>query len=464
VWQKQSKVTMVASASEPAFLRITTMPVITERTPIRFHDELPDKTDVLVIGGGIAGIMTAWFLQKAGRQVVVCEKGRVAGEQSCRNWGFVRQAGRDAAELPIMMDCMRTWEELQESLGDAVGFRRPGSVFTSKNDSELQGYAEWVDQVGIPHGLDCKMITAREMSNIPGIPQGSFKGALYTPSDGTAEPFTAVTAIAEALRAKGGVSIRENCAVRLLDIQGGEVVGAHTEEGTIEAEQVLLAAGLWTGRLLHNHGLRLPQLLANTTIARTAATPEQQHLAFGHGEACFRSRVDGGYNLMPGEIMEHEFCFDTLAYGFDFIPALKKYYRNTSVIPGFYEGFFSRLFPQRRWNKDQVTPFEKTRVLNPRLSHRHLRKIEKRAAQHLPDFAKLPIEEAWTGSTDMTPDMLPALGTVGAYPGLYIAAGLSGHGFGLGPGIGKVIADHMLGEPEKYDLSAFRLERFSKKN
>jgi glycine/D-amino acid oxidase-like deaminating enzyme len=302
------------------------------------------------------------------------------------------------------------------------------------------------------------------MSNIPGIPQGSFKGALYTPSDGTAEPFTAVPAIAEALRAKGGVSIRENCAVRLLDIQGGEVVGAHTEEGTIKAEQVLLAAGLWTGRLLHNHGLRLPQLLANTTIARTAPAEEQQQLAFGHSEACFRSRVDGGYNLMPGEIMEHEFCFDTVAYGFDFMSALKKYYRNTSVIPGFYDGFWSRVLPQRRWNKDEVTPFERTRVLNPRLSRRHFNKIEERIARHLPELASLLIEEAWTGSTDMTPDMLPALGTVGAYAGLYIAAGLSGHGFGLGPGVGKVIAEHMLDRPTRYDLSAFRLERFSKKN
>ena len=440
------------------------MPVITENSPIRFQDELPEKTDVLIIGGGIAGVMAAWFLQQAGRQVLICEKGRVAGEQSCRNWGFVRQAGRDPAELPIMMDCMQTWDELQKSLGDAVGFRRPGSLFTSKAQRELGEYEEWVDKIGRPHGLDCRMLTAQEMKKVSNLPHGDFKAGLYTPSDGTAEPFTAVPAIAEALHARPGIAIRENCAVRLLDIEAGRVVGAHTEHGTVKAEQVLVAAGLWTGRLLHNHGLRLPQLLANTTIARTAPVEEQHQLAFGHSEACFRSRVDGGYNLMPGEIMEHEFCFDTVAYGFDFMPALKKYYRNTSVIPGFYEGFWSRLLPQRRWTKDEVTPFERTRVLNPRLSRRHFKKIEQRIARHLPELNSLAIEEAWTGSTDMTPDMLPALGSVDAFPGLYIAAGLSGHGFGLGPGIGKVIADHMLGEPEKHDLSAFRLERFSRKN
>jgi glycine/D-amino acid oxidase-like deaminating enzyme len=408
--------------------------------------------------------MTAWFLQQAGRQVLICEKGRVAGEQSCRNWGFVRQAGRDPAELPIMMDCMHTWDELQKRLGDAVGFRRPGSLFTSKQQHELQGYEEWVDKVGRPHGLDCRMLTAQEMKQVSKLPQGDFRAALYTPSDGTAEPFTAVPAIAEALHSKQGVAIRENCAVRLLDIEGGRVVGAHTEDGTVKAEQVLVTAGLWTGRLLHNHGLRLPQLLANTTVARTGPADAQHQLAFGHGEACFRSRVDGGYNLMPGEIMEHEFCFDTVAYGLDFLPALKKYYRNTSVIPGFYEGFLRRISPKRRWHKDQVSPFERTRVLNPKLSRRHLKKIEKRVSRHLPELAKLPIEEAWTGSTDMTPDMLPALGRVATYPGLYIAAGLSGHGFGLGPGIGKVIADHMLDRPAKYDLSPFLLERFAKKN
>jgi len=439
------------------------MPVITEANPVAYRDDLPELVDVIIIGGGIAGIMTAWFLQHSGQRVLICEKGRVAGEQSCRNWGFVRQAGRDIAELPMMMDCMPIWQTLQNELGDGVGFRRPGSLFTSKQDKELEEYEMWVDQVGKPHGLPSRMLTAQEAGALLNMPHSNFKGALYTQGDGCAEPFTAVPTIARALHAKGGVSIRENCAVRLLDIAGGKVIGVHTEDGPVKAERVLVAAGLWSGRLLHNHGLRLPQLLANTTIARTEPAKDQHQLTFGHSDACFRSRVDGGYNLMPGEIMEHELCFDTFAYGLSFLPALKKYYRHTSVVPGMYKGFARRMFPKRRWTKDQVSPFEETRVLNPPLSDRHYKKIKKRLEKYLPELAELKVEEAWTGSTDMTPDMLPVLGDVQRYPGLYIAAGLSGHGFGLGPGIGKAMANHMSGATAQFDLSPFLFERFQRR-
>ena len=438
------------------------MPVITDQTPITFQDPLPEQTDIAIIGGGIAGVMTAWFLQKAGKKVVICEKGRIAGEQSCRNWGFVRQAGRDPAELPMMMACMATWQELQEEIGDAVGFRRPGSMFISKRDEELASYEQWAEEIGKPHGLLTRMINSQEISKLLNTPNSNFKSALYTEKDGCAEPFTAVPAIAKCLHSKGNVVIRENCAVRLLDIEAGRVTGVHTEDGTIKADQVLVAAGLWSGKLLYNHGLHFPQLLANTTLARTEPVEKQKHLTFGHSEACFRSRVDGGYNVMPGEIMEHELCFDTFAYGFQFLPALKKYYRNTNVIPGLYDGFARRMFPKRRWTKNEVTPFEKTRVLNPKHSKRHFKKIKPALERHLPEVAGLKIAESWTGSTDMTPDMLPALGAIKKYPGLNIASGLSGHGFGLGPGVGKAMADHLLGKTPEFDLAPFRFERFTR--
>lgn len=436
------------------------MPVITSNSPVTFQDHLPGKTDVVIVGGGIAGVMTAWFLQKAGKQVLICEKGRIAGEQSCRNWGFVRQAGRDPAELPMMMDCMPIWQALQDEIGDDVGFRRPGSIFISKHEEELELYGKWAEKIGQANGLNTRLISSKEVQLLVPMASKTYAGALYTENDGCAEPFTAVPAIARCLHAKGGVKIRENCAVRLLDIEAGRVVGVHTEDGTVKADQVLVSGGLWTGKLLRNHGLHFPQLLANTTVVRTEPATDQHPLTFGHTDVCFRSRVDGGYNLMPGEIMEHELCFDSFAYALQFAPALKKYRKHTSVIPGFYEGFVRRLFSKRRWTKDQITPFEKTRVLNPRHSTRHFKKTQQRIADHFPDLAKLQIAESWTGATDMTPDVLPALGDIQRYPGLYIASGLSGHGFGLGPGIGKAMASHMLGQTAQFDLTPFRFERF----
>ena len=438
------------------------MPVITADSPITFRDALPQKVDVIIIGGGIAGVMTAWFLQKAGKQVLICEKGRIAGEQSCRNWGFVRQAGRDPAELPMMMDCMTIWQDLQNEIGDDIGFRRPGSLFSSKYPEELASYETWVNDVGRPHGLDCRIVGAKEIAALLDMPNENFSAALYTEKDGCAEAFTAIPAIARCLHAKGGVKIRENCAVRMLDFKAGRIAGVYTEDGPVGAEQVLVSAGLWSGRLLNNHGLHFPQLLVNTTVARTASTNQQIQLTFGHSDAAFRPRVDGGYNLTPGEKMEHEVCFDTFAFGLQFLPALKYFRKHSSIIPGLYEGFGRRMFPQRRWDKHDVTPFEKTRVLNPHHSARHFKKIIKNMRRLFPELAAIEIEETWTGSADMTPDILPALGDINRFPGLYIASGLSGHGFGLGPGVGKTMANHMLARPPQFDLTPFRFERFSK--
>jgi glycine/D-amino acid oxidase-like deaminating enzyme len=86
--------------------------MINETSPINFQDELPESVEVAIIGGGVAGICTAWFLAREGVSVLVCDKGRVAGEQSSRNWGWVRQQGRDADELPIMMDSIDSWEKI----------------------------------------------------------------------------------------------------------------------------------------------------------------------------------------------------------------------------------------------------------------------------------------------------------------------------------------------------------------
>ena len=78
------------------------------------------------IGGGVIGVMTAWHLAERGLRVTLCEKGRIAGEQSSRNWGWIRQQGRDLDELPIMIESLRHWKSLAQEFGEALGFRQEG--------------------------------------------------------------------------------------------------------------------------------------------------------------------------------------------------------------------------------------------------------------------------------------------------------------------------------------------------
>lgn len=89
-------------------------PAISDLTPIRFASDLPAQSEVVIIGGGVIGVCTALFLARRGVPVVLLEKGRIAGEQSSRNWGWVRVQGRDPAEIPILLEARAHWQSFQQ--------------------------------------------------------------------------------------------------------------------------------------------------------------------------------------------------------------------------------------------------------------------------------------------------------------------------------------------------------------
>ena len=106
----------------------------TDSMPRQFVGEYPDAVDVVVIGGGVIGVCTAFNLAKQGVRVLLCEKGRVAGEQSSRNWGWIRQLGRDPAELPIMMESRKIWQSLTAEVGEDIGYREQGIIYLASSE------------------------------------------------------------------------------------------------------------------------------------------------------------------------------------------------------------------------------------------------------------------------------------------------------------------------------------------
>jgi glycine/D-amino acid oxidase-like deaminating enzyme len=172
--------------------------------------EIPTSTDVVIIGAGIAGISAAWFLQQAGLRVVVCEKGIVAGEQSSRNWGWIRQQGRDQSELPIVMESMRLWQEIADQLDCDIGYQREGSLYLCENEADMAKHDGFMS-FAPAYGLDTTRLNRRQLKAlVKGCPQ-HWQSALYTSDDGRAEPSLAVPAMARTLVDRG-VSIIENCA------------------------------------------------------------------------------------------------------------------------------------------------------------------------------------------------------------------------------------------------------------
>ena len=245
---------------------------ITLATPASYPRTPPRDSEVVVIGGGVIGVCTALFLARAGKQVTLLEKGRIAAEQSSRNWGWIRQQGRDPDELPIMVEAARLWRELAPELDRDIGLKQTGVTYLASSDAKMQSYADW-----LPHakanGIDSRLMDAGEVAAaFPGLSKG-YTGALITPSDMRAEPWVAVPALA-ALAVKEGVRIIENCAVRKLDLAAGRVAGVSTEAGAIRTTSVVLAGGAWSALFLRAHGVTLPQLSVRESVVATNVLPE----------------------------------------------------------------------------------------------------------------------------------------------------------------------------------------------
>jgi len=435
------------------------MPMITEQTPVAFADPLPDETDVVVIGAGIAGTATAYFLAERGTRVLLCEKGRVAGEQSSRNWGWVRQQGRDAAELPIMMEANRIWRGLAEATGEAdLTFTQSGCCYLASDDAGVARHEAW-HEIARQHQLDTRLLSPAEVAETFPDLAGDFAGAMLTASDGRAEPFVAVPALARAAR-RAGAAVIENCAVRTLDIEAGRIAGVVTEHGRVRCPRVVLAGGAWSSHFAANAGVDLPQLAVRSTVARTEPAPEVCSANTSFPGFAIRRREDGGYTVSSGDLAEHYLSPASFRFFTKFLKLLKLSAKDVRLHLAAPKGYPGAWGTARRWAGDQVSPFERARVLNPAPSPVVVRRIRERLPQYLPALQDVALAEAWAGMIDVTPDAVPTLGEDTAQPGLYIATGLSGHGFGIGPAIGRIMADLVTDRPVGHDLGRFRPARF----
>ncbi len=432
---------------------------ISEATPLRHPGPPPKSCDVVVIGGGVIGVMTAWNLAERGLRVVLCEKGRVAGEQSSRNWGWIRQQGRDLAELPIMVESLSIWKSLAADYGDALGFHTGGVAYLAKTEAEMAGYADWMAQAA-GHGLDTHLLSADHLAAQIPCAQAGWIGGMLTPSDARAEPWVAVPLLAQGAVARGAVLV-EGCAVRALDIAAGRVAGVVTEQGRIACDQVVLAGGAWSALFARAQGVALPQLSVRATVMATAPLPQVFAGNAADADFAFRRRMDGGYSLAAGG--EHDFHIgpDAFRSFAAYLPVLKKDFRSAHFHATAPKGYPDAWTTPRRWDADRPSPFEAMRVLNPAPNPGIVARVSQAFGAAFSALGVPKITSAWAGMIDTMPDVVPVIDRVATVPGLIIATGLSGHGFGIGPGMGRVVADLVAGNPIGHDLHRFRLSRFT---
>lgn len=415
----------------------------------------PASADVVVIGGGIAGVTAALFLARRGLSVVLVEKGRIAGEQSSRNWGWIRKQGRDPVELPLMIESARAWEALAGELDEPIGFSRSGTTYLALDEAELAQRADWLRSAE-GYQLDTRLLSPAETDALLGRDDRRFAGALHTPSDMTAEPALAVPALAR-LAAANGVTVLERTAARTVERKAGRIAAVVTEHGEISCEAAVLAGGAWSRTFLENMDVYIPQLAVRATALRTTEAPLIHPGGLGATGASLRRRIDGGYTIGRTNAAGFDLVPAAFRHLRAFLPILRKRWSMLKVRAG--RSYFGPL-GSARWSGDGSSPFERARVLDPAPDGALCADLLATAKRLHPALGPVAVAEAWGGMIDVTPDELPIIDAAPGTPGLWLATGLSGHGFGVGPGVGRLVAELVTERAPVVDPAPFRLARF----
>jgi sarcosine oxidase subunit beta len=366
--------------------------------------------DFIVIGGGIAGSSIAYRLAEKGHSVIVLEKGRVGEEASGRNAGGVRQTGRDPEELPLAMEAIKLWADMKDELDCDVGYRRGGNLYYAHKEEKLEAMRKIVQREN-KLGMDTEMLSPEETRRLTPIlsEKVDLYGAKHCPSDGTANPLLVVKAICRTARRKG-VHIHQHTPVRQLRVENGRITAAVTDDKVFEGGVFVNAAGAWSKGLCNQIGLDFPLTFINDHTIVTEPLPLMISQFIESDRFYFRQALEGNFHI-GGEVAWRE-----------------------------------------------VTAFEKD------VDFSTFVELGRRVSVYLPSLRNVRVIRAWGGIIHSTPDKMPILDRVAGFENLFIAAGFSGHGFALGPIVGKLMAELMVDGKSSLDLSAFHWGRFDSSN
>lgn len=429
---------------------------VSRAEPVPLSDELPERSDVVIIGGGFIGCFTALYLTERGYSVTLCEKGVVAGEASGRSIGWIDAQYLAPVKMELIAQAKRQWAGTEAQIGASVGYDRCGLLSVFRSYAERDMAEQWLASVrGLP-GVDAHLVTMQGAAQY--LPQGADAtyGGLYQASDARAEPRLAAPRVAIAARSRGA-RIVQQCAVRQIELQNGQVHAVHTERGAVQCNAVLVAGGVWSPLLARSLGLALPQLQAFGSAQRIRPTCAGPTASAWVPQGIYRANGDGSYTvgavngaapLTPSALLQLR----------QFLPAVRAMWSQIDPVlsPGTFFHDLRNLLP---W-LGQGSPYERTRIYQPQVRETVLADILKRLAAAYPLFKSAQVEETWAGALVSTPDNMPVISAVNAIPGLYLGTGFY-YGLTMAPAAATALADLITGEPTQIDLHPYRYERFS---
>ena len=432
--------------------------------PVVSDEKLPATADVVIIGGGIQGVCSALFLAERGLNVVICEKGEIAGEQSGRAYSQIICWELEEYVLPLILHSKQLWAGMNERIGADTSWRIQPRVQTYPTEEGLGAAQRWAkmakESVPDPELLHVRFIEGAELQErIPGARTPWKIGGLEEDA-ASVDPENGAPMIARYLKTQG-VKIFTRCAVRGIETQAGRVSGVVTEKGAIRAPTVVLAGGAWSRLFLGNYGLQLrtlPVYLSQQRLSPVEGAPKGNG-AIGNG-VYWRLQADGTYASAP-RIFTAPFVRESLTIGMDFLPAMVA--GGMDGLPLYYSlnsDFLHSLQTPTHWSLDEVTPFEQMRIAAPTPNNEFCDLALERLRREFPVFEKSEVIERWGGRMDIAADLAPVISSVDEYPGLLLN---TAHSFGMtqGPAAGEMIADMITGAELKIDPKPYRFSRFA---
>lgn len=371
-----------------------------------------EQSDVLIIGGGLMGAASAFFLRQRGKSVILLERDMIGQYASGVNFGNVRRQGRFLGQLELANRSFALWKRLPELIDDDLEFIASGHMrvcYREDEIAELEAYAAAPEA----RELDLKIYSGRELHERFPFLGPEVKGGSYAPHDGHANPRLAAPAFARAARRAGAI-VEERCEVTSVQKVGGQFVVTTGDGREYRAEQLLITAGAWGEKLSAQFGEPVPLVTKGPQMSVTEPVPYAL------------KTVIGVYTKHPEEVLY-----------FRQIP------RGNIIIGG--------------CNHSKPDMLNRRAHFEPQSLLKQLQQMQRLA----PQMANLNIIRTWSGIESYLPDSLPIMGPSGKVDGLYYAFGFSGHGFQLGPGVGDVMAELIGTGSTSTSIAPFNIGRFA---
>ena len=380
---------------------------------------MANTADVIIIGGGIIGNAIAYYLAKKGTDVIVLEgSDHIGNGGSSRNGGGVRQSGRDPRELPLVMYGIKNlWPSLSEELEVDCEYHQDGNLRLGKNDKHKQ-ILEGLTERAVKVGLDVRMIDGDEVRRINPYLSDEVTCASWCPTDGHANPLTTTLGFYKTARKLGVRFITGEKVIELKKIKD-RLKQVITPNNIYEADTVVVAAGYESKEILGTVGIDVPMSRVLIEALVTEAEPHMFDQMLGTAEADFY-----GHQTKHGSFV---FGSDS---GWETVDEM--------VDPS------TNLADPSRMITNSVTLSASCRAIEG----------------YIPALRDAKIVRSWCGWLDNSFDGVPFLSRVDEAPGLILACGFTGHGFGTAPAVGLMLSQMVQGEKTVVDISALRYDRF----